>query len=135
MAFMAGLDACSAGERHLSMLEVRGLGKAFNTLTVAYQVSLIVPRGGRHAVIGPNGAGKTTLFNMICGAVVPDAGMIMIDDVDVTLTSPCTDWVVFDEPSHATCVEPQTGPAPPPHKHRRPCSQPAPGSPRLPSSP
>jgi aldose 1-epimerase len=33
-----------------------------------------------------------------------------IDGVDVTLTSPCTDWVVYDEPSHATCVEPQTGP-------------------------
>jgi branched-chain amino acid transport system ATP-binding protein len=88
MAFMAALDACSAGERHPSMLEVRGLDKTFNTLTVAYQVSLNVPRGGRHAVIGPNGAGKTTLFNMICGAVAPDAGMIMIDDVDVTDMTP-----------------------------------------------
>ena len=26
------------------------------------------------------------------------------------LTSDCTHWVVFDEPAHATCVEPQTGP-------------------------
>ena len=26
------------------------------------------------AVIGPNGAGKTTLFNMIAGALAPDAG-------------------------------------------------------------
>lgn len=26
------------------------------------------------------------------------------------LTSDCTDWVVYDEPEHATCVEPQTGP-------------------------
>lgn len=33
-----------------------------------------------------------------------------IDEVDVTLTSPCTHWVVYDEPPHATCVEPQTGP-------------------------
>jgi aldose 1-epimerase len=33
-----------------------------------------------------------------------------IDGVDVTLTSPCTDWVVYDERTHATCVEPQTGP-------------------------
>lgn len=27
------------------------------------------------------------------------------------LTSDCRHWVVFDEPAHATCVEPQTGPA------------------------
>ncbi len=35
---------------------------------------------------------------------------VTVDDVDVTLSSPCTDWVVFDEPPHATCIEPQTGP-------------------------
>jgi len=26
------------------------------------------------------------------------------------LTSDCTHWVVYDQPAHATCVEPQTGP-------------------------
>lgn len=26
------------------------------------------------------------------------------------LTSDCSHWVVYDEPAHATCVEPQTGP-------------------------
>lgn len=33
-----------------------------------------------------------------------------IDGIDVEITSPCTHWVVYDEPEHATCVEPQTGP-------------------------
>ncbi len=33
-----------------------------------------------------------------------------IDGVGVTLTSECTHWVVYDEPAHATCIEPQTGP-------------------------
>lgn len=28
----------------------------------------------------------------------------------VTVTSDCDHWVVFDEPVHATCVEPQSGP-------------------------
>ncbi len=29
---------------------------------------------------------------------------------EVTLSSDCDHWVVYDEPSHATCVEPQSGP-------------------------
>ena len=70
------------------MLEVRGLSKSFHTLPVAYQVSFSVPRGRRHAVIGPNGAGKTTLFNLIAGAIVPDAGEVIVDGADVTGMTP-----------------------------------------------
>jgi len=29
---------------------------------------------------------------------------------EVTLSSDCDHWVVYDEPEHATCVEPQSGP-------------------------
>lgn len=36
--------------------------------------------------------------------------VVVIDEVEVTLTSDCTRWVVFDEKPHATCIEPQTGP-------------------------
>lgn len=35
---------------------------------------------------------------------------MVIDGVEVTVSSACTHWVVYDEPDHATCVEPQTGP-------------------------
>jgi len=35
---------------------------------------------------------------------------LVIDGAAVRLTSTCTDWVVYDMPAHATCVEPQTGP-------------------------
>jgi aldose 1-epimerase len=31
-------------------------------------------------------------------------------DLDVALTSTCDHWVVYDQPLHATCVEPQSGP-------------------------
>lgn len=31
-------------------------------------------------------------------------------DLDVTLTSDCSHWVVFDQPVHAVCIEPQSGP-------------------------
>lgn len=32
------------------------------------------------------------------------------DALQVEIASDCTDWVVYDEPEHATCVEPQSGP-------------------------
>lgn len=35
---------------------------------------------------------------------------VSIDGVDLRLTSDCNNWVVYDEPEHATCVEPQTAP-------------------------
>jgi aldose 1-epimerase len=32
------------------------------------------------------------------------------DGVVLTVTSSCDHWVIFTEPDHALCVEPQTGP-------------------------
>jgi aldose 1-epimerase len=36
---------------------------------------------------------------------------VWIGGVEVTITSDCDHWVVYDMPEHATCVEPQTAPA------------------------
>jgi len=36
--------------------------------------------------------------------------MIEVDGARLRLTSDCGLWVVYDEPDHATCIEPQTGP-------------------------
>lgn len=33
-----------------------------------------------------------------------------IGGIRVRLTSDCTEWVVYDQPEHATCIEPQSGP-------------------------
>jgi aldose 1-epimerase len=35
---------------------------------------------------------------------------LVIDGVDIRLRSDCCDWVVYDEPIDATCIEPQTAP-------------------------
>ena len=35
---------------------------------------------------------------------------LTVDGIALALTSDCSTWVVYDEPTHATCVEPQTGP-------------------------
>ena len=59
-----------------ALLTLDGVSKRFRGLVAVDQVSLAVPQGAIFAVIGPNGAGKTTLFNMIAGAMAPDAGSI-----------------------------------------------------------
>lgn len=66
------------------LLELGGLHKAFGGLRAVQDVSLRVPRGGLSALIGPNGAGKTTLFALMSGFLVPDAGVVRLDGVDIT---------------------------------------------------
>jgi branched-chain amino acid transport system ATP-binding protein len=59
-----------------ALLTVDSLSKRFRGLVAVDRVSFAVRPGAIFAVIGPNGAGKTTLFNMIAGAMAPNAGSI-----------------------------------------------------------
>src|SRR5262245_59343734 len=58
------------------MLEVSGLVKTFGSLRAVDGVDLAIGAGTITGLIGPNGAGKTTLFNLIAGALVPEAGAV-----------------------------------------------------------
>ncbi len=66
------------------VLTVRGLRKAFGSLTVAQDIAFEVAPRRLHSIIGPNGAGKTTLFNMLTGILPPDAGEIRFRGTDIT---------------------------------------------------
>lgn len=46
-------------------------------------VNLTIPRGRVTAIMGPSGTGKTTLLRLIGGQLVPDAGRIEVDGLDV----------------------------------------------------
>lgn len=59
-----------------ALLSLRAVSKRFRGLVAVDAVSFDVADGELFAIIGPNGAGKTTLFNMIAGAIAPDAGSI-----------------------------------------------------------
>src|SRR5258707_2332981 len=74
------MSVASAG----AALETSGLCKSFGALAVAQDIDFRLERGVRHALIGPNGAGKTSFVNLVTGVLEPTAGMIRIDDVDVT---------------------------------------------------
>ncbi|HWB01242.1 MAG TPA: LPS export ABC transporter ATP-binding protein [Pirellulales bacterium] len=73
----------------MSMLEVHGLIKTYGRRRVVDGVEFDVGHGEIVGLLGPNGAGKTTSFRMACGMIAPDAGRVMLNDIDVT------NWPMF----------------------------------------
>lgn len=72
----------------MSLLALEGVSKAFGGLAAVVELSLEVRPGEIFALIGPNGAGKSTTFNLISGLMLPDAGRIVFDGVEVTAAPP-----------------------------------------------
>ncbi|MCS6932272.1 MAG: ABC transporter ATP-binding protein [Acetobacteraceae bacterium] len=70
------------------MLEASGLTKRFGGLTAVDGVSFTLRARTITGLIGPNGAGKTTLFNLIAGALRPDAGRLTLEGRDITGARP-----------------------------------------------
>ncbi|HEV7866022.1 MAG TPA: ATP-binding cassette domain-containing protein, partial [Acidimicrobiia bacterium] len=69
-------------------LTCRGVVRRFGGLTALDGIDLDVAPGAAVGIIGHNGAGKTTLFDVISGFLVPDAGRVLLGDVDVTGEAP-----------------------------------------------
>lgn len=65
-------------------LRAEHLTKSYKGRKVVKGVSLEVNRGEIVGLLGPNGAGKTTSFYMIVGLIKPDAGVIFLDDREIT---------------------------------------------------
>jgi len=55
-----------------------------NAKTVIRSLNLTIAAGEFVTIIGSNGAGKTTLFNLISGSLMPTAGKVYLNDIDVT---------------------------------------------------
>ncbi|MGN1263582.1 MAG: LPS export ABC transporter ATP-binding protein [Prevotella sp.] len=67
-----------------TVLRAEGLVKRYGKRTVVNDVSINVRQGEIVGLLGPNGAGKTTSFYMTTGLIVPNAGHIYIDDLEIT---------------------------------------------------
>lgn len=74
----------SEGRRGEVVLAVVGLSKRFGGITAAEDLNMELRRGTITALVGPNGAGKTTVFNLLTGAIRPDAGMITLQGKDIS---------------------------------------------------
>ena len=64
-------------------LAVRGLRKAFGAKLAVAGIDLDIPHGSFFGLVGPNGAGKTTTLRMATGLLRPDAGLVVVDGVEV----------------------------------------------------
>ncbi|GAA4833729.1 amino acid ABC transporter ATP-binding protein [Actinomycetospora corticicola] len=63
----------------MSLLEIRGLTKAFAGVTVLEGVDLDVDAGSVTVLVGPSGSGKSTLLRCVNHLETPDAGTISVD--------------------------------------------------------
>ena len=62
-----------------TLLELRGLTKAYPGVVANSDVSFTIGKGEVHALLGENGAGKSTLVKTIYGLVKPDTGSMMLN--------------------------------------------------------
>ena len=60
------------------------LEKHYRGRAVVHGISFEVAQGEIVGLLGPNGAGKTTSFYTVVGLIRPDAGTVLLDDVDLT---------------------------------------------------
>ncbi len=65
-------------------LRAEGLVKIYGKRTVVNNVSFDIKQGEIVGLLGPNGAGKTTSFYMTTGLVMPNAGHVYLDDLEIT---------------------------------------------------
>lgn len=64
-------------------LECQGLVRAYGSKTAVDGLSLRVAPGEIYALVGPDGAGKTTTMRMLCGALRPDHGRVVVAGFDL----------------------------------------------------
>ena len=70
------------------VLSARGVVKKYGRVVAIDHADFDLRAGEILAVIGDNGAGKSTLIKAVSGAVIPDAGEILLDGAPITFTNP-----------------------------------------------
>jgi len=70
------------------VLQARGLVKHFGRVVALDHADFDLMSNEILGVIGDNGAGKSTLIKVLAGAIIPDAGQVLMDGASVQFKSP-----------------------------------------------
>ena len=70
------------------LLEARRIAKSYGNVTALAGVDLEVRPGEILGLVGDNGAGKSTLVKILCGAVQPSSGQLLVDGAEIPFSSP-----------------------------------------------
>lgn len=65
------------------MIQINNLTKDYGVTRALDGVSFAVDRGEILGLLGPNGAGKTTTMRIVTGYLMPTAGSVRVQDMDV----------------------------------------------------
>ena len=69
-------------------MEMRGIEKSFNGISVLKNADFTLRKGEVHALMGVNGAGKSTLMKILTGVYSKDSGTICLNGQEIDITSP-----------------------------------------------
>lgn len=67
-------------------IKVTSVSKIYKTQKALDKVSFSVGKGQIIGFLGPNGAGKSTMMKILTGFIKPNAGEVLVDDIDVIAT-------------------------------------------------
>jgi simple sugar transport system ATP-binding protein len=86
---MSASDAMSASVDATDVvLEARGITRYYGSLAALENVDFQVSPGEVVGLVGDNGAGKSTLLKILCGALRPTSGTILVDGEEAHFHSP-----------------------------------------------
>ena len=83
-----GTKENTSGRKAENIIEIKGITKVFDGVTVLDDLSLGIKRGQFVTLLGPSGCGKTTLLRLIAGFETPTEGEIFIEGVPITSIPP-----------------------------------------------